>query len=166
MKKYIVLSLFISFLSIINLSAQSKVGSFDLQKVLPKLPEYKTAQASIETYVKQIEQELKSKEDEFKNKLEDYQAKAATLSPVFRESKEKELQTLEAQYQEFQQNVQSGIQREEGKLLSPIYAKIEKAIKEVAEGNGYQFVVRAEACSAPLKSQDISDLVLKKLGVQ
>jgi outer membrane protein len=149
-----------------NTQAQSKVGHFDLQYVLPQIPEYKKAEAEMETYAKQIQDELKSKQEEFERKLKDYQGKmeAGTLTPAMQASKEKELQTLQQQFQRFQQGIQQDGQSQEARLMAPIYEKIQKALDEVAKEGGYGFILRDEACYASPKAENISDRVLRKMG--
>ncbi len=146
---------------------QNKIGHFDLQYILPQLPEYKSAEAEMTVYAKQIQDELKSKQDEFQMKLKDYQTRseAGTLSPALKASKERELQTLQQQFERFQQGVQQDAQGQEAKLMAPIYEKVQKALDEVAKEGNYTFVLRAEACYASPKTENISDRVLRKMGI-
>ena len=131
------------------------------------MPEYKRAQTDMETYGKQIKDELDAKKKEFETKYQDYMQKmqSGQLSPALQKSKESELQSLDKQYRDFEERVQYDIQDRESKLLGPIYEKIEKSLKDVAETNGYAIVLRSESCYTTVKSNDISDLVLKKMGI-
>lgn len=145
----------------------AKIGYFDLQYVLAQMPEYKKAEEEMKTYSKQIEDEMKARQEEFQRKLEEYQKKmeAGDYTPAMQASKEKELQSLEQQFQRFQQTIQQDAQNQEAKLIAPIYEKIQNNINEVAKEAGYQFIIRAEACYTTVKADNISDRVLRKMGI-
>jgi outer membrane protein len=79
--------------------------------------------------------------------------------------KQKELQDLQARIQEFQQNAESSLQKKQQALLQPIYQLIQQNIKIVADENGYTYVFNADTLLHAPEGDNISDLVLKKLGV-
>jgi outer membrane protein len=147
--------------------AQNKIGYFDINYVLPLMPEYKQAEANMDTYGKQVEQELKSKKNEFETKYKAYMdaAQKGELTEAIAQAKQAELQSLDRQYQEFQQTISQSVQERRTKLLAPIYEKIEKIIGEVAPANGYASIMRSESCYVPVKANNISDLVLKKMNI-
>lgn len=146
---------------------QTKVGYFDLAYVMPLMPEVKKAETDIEAYAKQLDAEFVKKQKEFNDKyaILDAAIKEGGLSQTILNAKQEELQSLQKQLQEFEQRSVSDIQSRRDKALSPIYEKIETAVKEVAKANAYNHVIRAEACYMPVKENNISDLVLKKLGI-
>jgi len=57
------------------------------------------------------------------------------------------------------------MQDKEVQLLQPAYDKIQKAIDDVAAENGYSHVFRAEALLSGRDTDEISTLVLAKLGI-
>jgi outer membrane protein len=73
--------------------------------------------------------------------------------------------------QKFQQDAQSSYQKKQTDLMDPIYKKIGKAIEEVAKENAFTFIINPQLANGGdilLFSDEkfnISDLVLKKLGV-
>ncbi len=145
----------------------AKIGYFDLQSVLAQMPEYKKAEEDMKGYSKQIEDEIKARQEEFRRKLEEYQKKMEekAYTPAMQASKEKELQGLQQGFQRFQQNIQQDAQNQEAKLIAPIYEKIQTTINEVAKEGGYQFIIRVEACYTTVKADNISDRVLRKMGI-
>jgi len=148
--------------------AQMKMGYFDLAYVMPLLPEVKKAEVDVEAYAKQLDTEYAKKEKTFQEKYKELAEAVKSpdgLSQTILNAKQEELQTLQKQLQEFEQRSIADIQGRRDKALTPIYDKIEKAVKEVAEGNTYTHVIRAESCYMPVKSSNISDMVLVKLGV-
>jgi outer membrane protein len=148
--------------------AQMKVGYFDLAYVMPLLPEVKKAETDIEAYIKQLDAEFSKMQKTFNDKykeLNDAVKSPDGLSQTILNAKQEELQTLQKQLQEFEQRSAGDIQQRRDKALSPIYEKIETAVKEVAKANAYTHVMRAESCYVPVKDNNVSDSVLKKLGV-
>ncbi|MCU0443715.1 MAG: OmpH family outer membrane protein [Microscillaceae bacterium] len=166
MKKIFTAIVWVSLLSF-QLTAQTKVGYFDLDYVLPLLPEYKTVEGKMKSYGDQIKAEIEAKGKELDTKAKDYEnkVKAGTLSGAMQELKARELQDLERQLNEFQQKAQSDVQNHQNELMSPVLEKIQKTLDEVAQANGFSQVFRSEFCFAANKANNISDLVLKKLGV-
>ncbi|MEO1653375.1 MAG: OmpH family outer membrane protein [Bacteroidota bacterium] len=164
MKKLFILFI-LSILASPVLMAQGKIGSFNLQEVLPKLTEYQKAQEEMETYAKQIRDEVQSQQEEFQKKLEILQQEAPNLAPSVLSSRQAELQTLQQEFEQFQQSAQTGAQQLESKLMTPILSKVQENVQKVADSNGYAYIVKSEYCSAEVKSNDITPLVLKSLGV-
>lgn len=167
MKKIYLTLITFAILGTSSLFAQNKIGYFNLNKILPQVPAYQDAQKEMETYGKQIENEVKSKQTEFETKAKAYEegVKAGSFTPAIAQSKERELQSLQQQFQQFQQTVQVDAQNREVKLMTPIYEKIEAAINKVSESNGYKYVVKSEFLASGNKSNDISNLVLKEMGI-
>lgn len=154
------------FLCVANHSfAQQKIGHFDINYVLPQLPEYKKADTDLQTFTKLLREELENKQKEFEKKMAEYKEKASSWSNAILESKQRELQSLENQIKEFSEKAENDIQGQQAKLLQPIYEKIEKTMKEVALANTYTHIMRTDGTYIAPKANDISDLVLKKLGI-
>ena len=165
MKKILALAFLYIFAQTIH--AQSKIAYFDLNYAIVLLPEYKKAETEMEAYSKQLEAELKKKKEEFEFKYKDFSEamQKGDVSETIAMAKREELQSLDKQYQTLQQSIPNDIETRKGKLLSPVYEKIEKTVQEVAQANTYTHVFRVESTYVPVKANNISDLVLKKLGI-
>jgi outer membrane protein len=150
--------------------APLKIGYTSVEYVLSQMPERKQIESDLKTYSAQLEAQLKSKQTDFDAKLKAYQAAAATMTDVVKRDKEKELQTLQQGLQEFSQTAQQSLQQKQQQLLSPVLDKIQKNIDLVANESGYSYVLNSDAGSSPIllhgpKEGDISDLILKKMGI-
>lgn len=161
------LSLTLCTLTIFSALAQQKIGYFDLNYVLPQLPEFKIAQSELQSYQNKLEEDFQTKQRELQNKYQKYLNEGANMPDPSRQSLEREITNLQQQLQEFQASAAESIQKKENDLLAPIYKKIEDAILSVAKENGYTYIIRREALLYEPEdgSGDISDMVLKKLGV-
>ena len=150
--------------------APLKIGYTDVQYVLSQMPESKQIESELKTYNDQLAAQLKSKSTEFETKVKDYQQKSGTMTEVVKADTEKELQRLQQSIQEFQRTAEQSLQQKQQTLLKPALDKLQKNIDVVATENGYTYVFNSDSNGSPLllhapKEGDISDLVLKKMGV-
>ena len=150
--------------------APLKIGYTDVQYVLAQMPESKQIESELKTYNTQLEAQLKSKYADYQAKGEAYQKAAGTMTDVVKADKEKELQGLQQSIQEFQQSAQQSLQQKQQVLLKPALDKLQKNIDLVADENGFTYVFNSDGGGSPLllhapKDGDISDLVLKKMGI-
>ena len=154
----------------VQAQAPLKIGYTDVQYVLAQMPESKQIESELKTYNTQLEAQLKSKYAEYQAKGEAYQKAAGTMTDVVKADKEKELQGLQQSIQEFQQSAQQSLQQKQQTLLKPALDKLQKNIDVVATENGFTYVFNSDGGGSPLllhapKDGDISDLVLKKMGI-
>jgi outer membrane protein len=156
-----------------SLKAQNhvKIGYTDPNYIMELMPETKQIQAELAAYEKQLQGQLQSKYAEYQTKLDAYQTGAGTMSPLVKQDKEKELMGLQASIKEFEEKAQEDLQRKQLSLVDPVLTKIQKAIDAVAEEHGYTYIFSSSGGSQGIilysknKNENISDLVLKKLGV-
>ncbi|TYZ12465.1 OmpH family outer membrane protein [Hymenobacter lutimineralis] len=153
-------------------TAPQKIGYTNVDYVLSQMPESKQIESQLKDYSTQLENQLKAKYQEYQTKGEAYQKGAATMAEPVRADKEKELQSLQQSIQEFQRNAEASVQQKQQALLKPVLDKLQKNIDAVADENGYAYVLNSDAGygTTPIllhgpKDGDISDLVLKKMGI-
>ena len=149
--------------------APLKIGYTSVEYVLSQMPESKQIESQLKTYSAQLEAQMKTKYEEYQAKGEAYQKGAATMTDVVRADKEKELQGLQQSIQEFQRSADQSLQQKQQGLLKPALDKLQKAIDDVSTENGYTYVLNSDGATPTLlhgpKDGDISDLVLKKMGI-
>lgn len=150
--------------------APLKIGYTDVQYVLSQMTESKQIESELKTYNDQLAAQLKSKSSEFETKVKDYQQKSGTMTEVVKADTEKELQRLQQSIQEFQRTAEQSLQQKQQALLKPALDKLQKNIDLVADENGFTYVFNSDGGGSPLllhapKEGDISDLVLKKMGI-
>jgi len=150
--------------------AAQKIGYVDMEYMFTQLPEFKQVTNELKTHNTQLENQLKAKYQEYEGKVKAYQAMPATTADAIRADKEREIQGLQESIQKFQQDAETSMRNKESTLMQPVYAKIAKAIEDVAKENGYTFVINGVLAGNDIllysdEKFDISALVLKKLGV-
>jgi outer membrane protein len=170
------LFVFVAFLSI-TATAQttatvSKVGYADVEYILTQLP----AAIQLEEHLKTLEADLvknyQKNEADFKAKYEEFvkAEKAGTLLPALRDNTIRELQMMEDNLMKFGQDIEKTLKEREEVLSMPIFKSIGEAIDAVAKENGYTLILSTKASGISIilsvdPSTNVSDLVLKKLGV-
>ncbi|OON70616.1 OmpH family outer membrane protein [Hymenobacter sp. CRA2] len=149
-----------------------KIGYTNVDYVITQMPESKQIESQLKDYSTQLKNQLDAKVANYRKMGEDYSKNAQGWSEVIRADKEKELTNLQQSIQEFQQNAEQSVQQRQQTLLKPVYDKLQKTIDAVAEKNGYTYVFNSDAGfgTTPIllhgpKDGDISDLVLKEMGV-
>lgn len=167
--------LFVLALGIITTQAQtptasSKIGFADVDYIFSQMPEAKQIDAELKSTQAQLKNQIDAKTQEFQKKLADYQQNLNTMLDAVRQNTERELQQLQENLQRLQQDAQTTIQNKQTQLMEPVYKKVGKAIEEVAKENGYTFVLNQQIGGLDVilygdEKSDVSDLVLKKLGV-
>ncbi|WP_092742818.1 OmpH family outer membrane protein [Hymenobacter psychrophilus] len=149
--------------------APLKIGYTSVEYVLSQMPESKQIESQLKDYSTQLKNQLDTKYAEYQSKGEAFQKGAATMPDPVRADKQKELQNLQQSIQEFQQSAETSLQQKQQTLLKPALDKLQQTIDAVATENGFTYVLNSDGASPVLlhgpKEGDISDLVLKKMGI-
>lgn len=149
-----------------------KIGHADREYIFSLLPEYKQIETELKTFQGQLEKQLKIKDEELTAKYAVYQALPKNTPDAIRHDKESELAYLQENLQKFQHDAEASMQKKQADLLKPVLEKIANAIAAVAEENGYAYIINPQMPGSgdillfAGKKNDISNLVLEKLGVQ
>lgn len=144
-----------------------QMGYVDAEYILGKMPEYKKVQEEMKAYEETASTELKAKEEEFQKKVKELEEMAKVEKPneSLLQVRYTELQEMEKQIQEFQQSLQEEYSTELNKKLAPIEDKFQKVIDEFSVEKGGIYILRRESLLFELEENNVSDLVLKKLGI-
>jgi outer membrane protein len=151
-------------------TASSKIGFADVDYIFSQMPEAKQIDTELKSTQTQLKNRIDAKTQEFQKKLADYQANLNTMLDAVRANTERELQQLQENLQQLQQDAQTTIQNKQAELMEPVYKKVGKAIEDVAKENGYTFILNQQIGGLDVilygdEKNDVSNLVLKKLGV-
>lgn len=122
-------------------SAQSKMAHVNSQDVMAAMPSYNEAVKKLTEFQNAEQADLQSMIDDFQRALEVYKQQAEGMSPVRRQLEEEKLAKKEQAINERQQTIQRDIEAYSRELNAPIVEKLQKAIKNVADRGGYNYVV-------------------------
>jgi len=156
----------------VNLNAQSlKFGHINSDELIQALPEFDSANVSLENFRKDLINALELMTVELNNKSDAYNKESKNLSELVRASKEQELVDMNRRIQEFQTNAQQQLQEKQAALFQPIMAKVDKAIKDVGKENGFIYILTVGQGSSLVyfdetKSTNVMVLAKAKLGLK
>lgn len=146
-----------------------KFGYINSQELLSQLPEVKESTANIETLKKQLQKKGQDMVASLQQKYTALQQdqEQGRLSPVQLETEANKLREEEAQIAQFEQTSQQKIYDKTELLLSPIQEKVNNAIKEVAQDNGYTYIFDTSLGMVLYADPgaDVSAQVKAKLGI-
>lgn len=162
------------FLTVGAVNAQQKIGHINTQEVLFLMPEYKTANETLESFVGTKRTEIQQMDAERQKKITAFYDKQKTVSEANKEEVGKELQALQGDIQEMEERMQQIQQRAEQEVgqkreevFQPVFEKAETAIQAVAKEKGYAYVfdISQPATIYFDGGEDISAEVKTKLGI-
>ena len=151
-------------------TSNQKIGHADWEYIFSQLPEFKSIENELKSYETQLQNQAKSKVQELNTKYKAYQELPANTPEAIRKDKESELAYLQENIQRFEQDAQASIQKKQNDLVAPVFAKVGKAIEEVAKENGFTYILNPKVLGGgdlilfTDEQYNISELVLKKLA--
>src|SRR5687767_12779481 len=171
MKKLVLLAVFgmLAFVTQAQ-TATTKVGYADVDYIFSQMPEAKQIDTELKSLQTQLKNQIDAKYQDFQKKFADYQANLNTMIEAVRSNTERELQQMQQNIEKLQQDAQTSVQNKQTTLMAPVYKKVGDAISAVAKENGYSFILSQQIGGLDVilygdEKMDVSDLVLKKLGV-
>jgi outer membrane protein len=132
------------------------------------MPEVKKADSSLQIYAKSFQDQLESMSKEYESKVKDFQANEKTMNEAVKEVKVKEVQQLQERMEALQQSAQEKTSKRREEMYKPILEKADKAIKDVAKENKYDYIFDASggAILFAKDSDNVLSLVKTKLGIK
>ncbi len=151
-------------------TATVKVGFADVDYIFSQMPEQKQIEQDLKSLQTQLKNQIDAKYQEYQKKLGDYQANINTMIDAVRANTERELVQMQQNIEKLQQDAQTTVQTKQTQLMDPVFKKVGNAINDVAKENGYTFILSQQIGGLDVvlygdEKADVSDLVLKKLGV-
>lgn len=145
-----------------------KFGYINSADLIKLMPETKKADASLQAYVKTLENQFGSLQKNYQKQITDFQTQEKTMVDAIKQTKIKAIQDLEQQMQQSQVTGQQKVAAKREELFKPILDKAEKAVKDVGQENGYDYIFDASTGSFiyAKDSHDVMPLVKTKLGIK
>jgi outer membrane protein len=165
-----VLTIFVALAGQNSIAQTFKFGHVNSDELIQALPDFDTAKIKLEKFQKELVNYLDLMSVEYNNKQEAYNKDSKNLTDLIRKTKETELQDLGRKIQEFQTNAQQQMQDKQVEFFQPVYAKVDKAVKDVGKENGFLYIFDV-AKGALLyfdesKSTNVMPLCRAKLGLK
>lgn len=142
-----------------------KLGHINSQDLMQIMPGRDSVQTILQNELTELENTLKTMYAEYESRSNDYVQNQAGWTELIRQTKQREIQDMQARIQEFQQNAQTQMQEREAELTKPVVDRAKKAIEDVAREGGYTYIFDGAALLYSQDSEDIMPQVKKKLGL-
>jgi len=146
-------------------NAQQKTGYIRVDEMVSLMPELAKIDSQLVSY------QNDSLPGTFNYLLGEYQrydsiGKDSTKPVVVRNDAAKKANEFLSELQNWQSTAQQMIENKQASLLQPVYAKVMKAIEDVAKEKGYAYVYNREALIVAPPADDLLPLVAAKLNVK
>lgn len=152
-------------------AAQTKVGYVDTQRVLDRLPEYRTVQQAIDQLAQEYATELDRLQGEIDELEREFAARELLYTDEERERKQDELRQRRQELSQRRRQYfgpEGELFREEQQRLRPVQERVLTAIETVALDEDYDYVVDRGGELLLLfasPDHDLTDFVLTELGI-
>ena len=130
-------------------NAQTRFGYFSFDNVLKSMPDYVTAQRSIDNLRQKYDAEMKRAEDEFNSKYEEFLDVQKDLVPAILRKRQAELQEMMQKNINFKNESQRLLKQAEADAFAPVKNKLYKALTKVGQAQGYAFILNTDGDACP-----------------
>ena len=146
-----------------------KFGHVNKRDIMDVLPEKDSALLKLTKFENELRASLQTAQEEYAAKFQKYAEEKDKLDPLIRQTKEKELQGMQQNIQQYNDNAQQLYSQKQNELTQPIIEKIQKAINDVGKEGGFTYIFDLSASAVAFyssDSQDVTELVKQKLNVK
>ncbi len=144
-----------------------KLGHFNSNDLMQRMPEADSAQVKIQEYVADLQAEMELMSQEYNRLMQEYETKKDQLTDLLRANKENEIRSVAERMQNFQRQSEVSVQEKQVELMNAIVEKIKVAVAEVAAENGYTYIFESNGVLwYAADSDDITSLLAKKLTLK
>ena len=158
--------LIIAIISSLQINAQSKVGTIDVEYVLSNMPQIEQVRADLKTYSDDLEKESKLKISTYQTVIEAYQQNEKTYTEEVKKEKQNEIIALENDIKKFQQNSSQLAQLKQNELVQPLYQLIGEALNTVSKEENFTQVFTINNDIVYLDPiMDLTIKVMTKMGI-
>ncbi|HTX18982.1 MAG TPA: OmpH family outer membrane protein [Bacteroidota bacterium] len=148
-------------------AAQMKIGYINSEAIMQQLAEAQDAQKQLDGLSAEWQSELTKMQTDLQHKFEDYDKKKLIMSDKKRSDTEKELQDLEKKMVDYRTQkfgANGELFQKQNELMKPVQDKIFKAVKDVADEGGYDYVFDKSSSTLLMYSNEKNDLTAKVLA--
>ena len=157
-----------AFLTVAPLTviAQSNVAHINVQLLISEMPEVISAQNELSKLEKDYTTQIDNAFKEFQTKAQSYSSDAANQTDVTNQARQKELESMQTNLQEFRDSAAQELQKKQMDLMTPLLEKARNAITKVGEAQGFNYVIDSSPNGGIIlaNGKDLLADVKKELG--
>jgi outer membrane protein len=149
--------------------AQTKVAFINTEIILASLPEAQDAQKQLDALTGTWQTDLTKMQADLQKKFDEYDKKKLIMSDKRRAEVEKELQDMDKKMVDFRTAKFGGtgeLYTKQNELMKPVQDKVFKAVKDVADEEGYDYVFDKTSTTLLMYANpkhDMTNKVISKL---
>ncbi len=168
MKKLIVAASIVLLMSVSAIA--QNICFVDVNKVLERVPEYKTAQETLDQTAEKWKQDIAAEYAKVDEMYRKYQADEVLLDERARKQREDEITAKEKSVRELQKQKfgpDGALNKKRQELVKPIQDRVYAAIEQYANERSYDFIFDKAASAGMLfasPKKDKTEDIIKKLG--
>lgn len=145
---------------------EAKIAYVNSEEIISAMPETAAMQTELDKLSNAYKTDLKGMEDEFNRKYTALMQQQDSLPDAIKTRRYQEISDLRQRTQTYQQQAQDQFTKKQQDLLTPIQQKVLDTIKQVAQENGYTYVLEKGAFLYVSPSAiDATPLIKKKLNL-
>tara|TARA_B100000900_G_C20517716_1_gene690812 strand:+ start:735 stop:1241 length:507 start_codon:yes stop_codon:yes gene_type:complete len=150
----------------LSISAQSNVAHINVQQLISEMPEVVAAQNELAKLEKDYTTQIDNAFKEFQTKAQSYSADAANQTDVTNQARQKELESMQTNLQEFRDSAAQELQKKQMDLMTPLLEKARNAITKVGKEQGFNYVIDSSPNGGLIlaEGKDLLDDVKRELG--
>ena len=149
-----------------------KYAIIDTRYILDKMPDYKNAQAQLDSIAAGWQKEIDTKQADLDKMYKDFDAEQVMLSEELRKKREDQLFNREKELRDLQRKrfgFEGDLFKKRQELIKPIQDRVYNAVQKMAVARSYDFVLdKSEGITVIFADPklDKSEDILKDLGVR
>lgn len=158
---------------LLGLVAQAqKYAVIDTRYILDRMPEYKTAQQSLDRLAAGWQSQIDSMQLSLDKLYRDFEAEQVMLTPELKKRREDQLFAREKELRDLQRRrfgFEGDLFKKRQELVKPVQDKVYSAVQKLASARGYDFVLdKSEGITIIFADPklDKSEDVLRELGIK
>ena len=145
----------------------ARIAYVNLQEVLRRTPGYVAAESTYRKIVTGYQAELQRLQQQLDSAVQAFDQQSIVLSPAARQTKQKDLQSMQQRMAQRQQALQDSAQAKEDELMEPLRGRINSIIQGIRAENNFSLIIDADAGGGFLLAADpalnITARVLQRL---
>lgn len=151
-KILVLLLLFVG--SVATIQAQSKeIAHINMEELLRLMPEMQRAEAELKRTEEAYREDFQTSYREYQAKYIKYDEEKEGLTPQQQSKQENDLQLIERNLAQTQRNIDEQIAEKRKVLIAPIKEKAEEVVNQVAEAQGFFYVLDSSAESGLIRAK-------------
>src|SRR3954470_12245817 len=155
------LCLFVGLISPSALAQQLKFAVVDVQRAVMETEDGLRAQATLKKFFDKRQQELDAKQTELQKQREEIEKQAKVLSQQALQKRMEDWQRQMVELQSVFVEYNKELQKKQGELTQPIYAKIVAMLRRVATQEGYDAILEKQAVPYMRSDLDLTDRIIQ-----